>query len=49
MQFQVDGSNFGSAVTLVNGTASLAFRTLTADRHSINAVYTSDTSNFGNS
>src|SRR5207253_6879163 len=49
VQLQVDGANFGSAVVLVNGTASVATSALAAGTHSVTAAYTSDASNFGNS
>lgn len=45
VQFQVDGKNFGSAVTLVNGVAtSAATTTLTAGNHTVKAVYAGSTS-----
>jgi RHS repeat-associated protein len=49
VQFQVDGGNLGPAVALVNGTASVTTSALLAGNHSITAVYTSDTSSFGDS
>jgi len=43
VQFQVDGVNLGSAVTLVNGGAtSINTTALTAGAHSITAVYSGD-------
>src|SRR5207237_305915 len=49
VQFQVDGVNLGQAVTLVNGTASVATSALPAGTHSLTAAYTSDASNVGDS
>jgi hypothetical protein len=50
VQFQVDGIDLGSTISLVNGTASVTTSVLTADNHSITAFYTSsDTDNFSNS
>jgi uncharacterized membrane protein len=45
VQFQIDGSNSGSPVTLTNGSASLTAN-LPAGRHKVTAFYTSDTDNF---
>src|SRR5271157_3659322 len=43
VQFQADGTNFGSAVTLVNGAAtSPAISALTAGEHTITAIYSGD-------
>ena len=43
VQFQIDGSNFGTAVTLDNGSAtSDAISTLTAVGHTITALYSGD-------
>ena len=39
VQFQVDGANFGSAVSLVNGTATLSTSTLAMGNHYISASY----------
>jgi hypothetical protein len=39
VQFQVDGSNFGSPVSLVNGVASVATSALSVDAHTVTAVY----------
>src|SRR5205807_1912457 len=45
VQFQIDGANFGSAVTLVNGVASSAAMTsLSVGGHSITAVYSGNAS-----
>ncbi len=41
-QFQIDGSNFGSAVLLYNGTASIAVSSLRAGSHSVTATYDSN-------
>jgi hypothetical protein len=49
VQFQIDGSTFGSPVTLNNGTASIMTAALSAGTHSVLAFYSSATSNFGNS
>ena len=44
VQFQIDGTNFGSAVTLVGGSAtSSAITTLSAGAHTIQAIYSGDT------
>jgi Bacterial Ig-like domain (group 3) len=44
VQFTVDGSNFGSAVTLVSGSAtSGSTSTLTGGTHTVTAVYSGDT------
>ncbi len=48
VQFQVDGTNVGGVVTLVNGTASLPYSLLHAGSHSITAIYGGDT-RFGSS
>ena len=43
VQFQIDGSNFGSAVALVDGVAtSNATATLSIDNHTVTAVYSGD-------
>ncbi|HWE93172.1 MAG TPA: Ig-like domain repeat protein, partial [Tepidisphaeraceae bacterium] len=43
VQFKIDGANFGSPVTLVNGSAtSAAISSMTVASHSITAVYSSD-------
>ena len=43
VQFQADGVNFGSAVTLVNGAAtSAAISSLAAGGHAITAIYSGD-------
>jgi hypothetical protein len=47
VQFSVDGVNFGAAVTLAGGSASLTTSALSAGQHTITAAYTSDTSDFG--
>jgi hypothetical protein len=39
VQFQLDGSNFGSPVALVNGTASLTTATLASGPHTVTAAY----------
>jgi RHS repeat-associated protein len=49
VQFQIDGSSFGSPVTLSSGTAALTVSSLTARSHSVSAIYTSDSGAFGNS
>jgi hypothetical protein len=48
VQFQIDGKNFGSAVTLSGGTAtSGSTTTLTAGNHNITATYSGDTTYAG--
>jgi large repetitive protein len=48
VQFNVDGSAFGSPVTLVSGTAtSGSIATLGVGTHSVTAVYSGDTNNQG--
>ncbi|MGA2061415.1 MAG: MBG domain-containing protein, partial [Thermoguttaceae bacterium] len=42
VQFQIDGSNFGSAVLLNNGTASIGVNSLRAVSHNVTAIYDSD-------
>ncbi|MDB5330308.1 MAG: hypothetical protein JWP03_1459 [Phycisphaerales bacterium] len=43
VQFKIDGSNFGSPVTLVNGSAaSASISSMTVASHTITAVYSSD-------
>ena len=49
VQFRIDGSDFGVPVALIGGVASVTTAVLSAGSHEIAAVYTSDTSNFGNS
>lgn len=50
VQFVIDGANFGSAVTVNGGTASIVVSTLTAGSHLIEAFYTSnDTTAFQDS
>jgi RHS repeat-associated protein len=49
VQFQIDGVDFGNAVTLTAGAAAISTAALSAGTHSIAAVYTSDSSNFANS
>ena len=46
VQFLVDGVNYGSAVSLINGVAQLISNTLSVGSHSIYAVYVSDSANF---
>ncbi len=47
IQFEVDGTDVGSPVTLGNtGTASLSLNSLGLGSHAISAVYSSDTANF---
>jgi hypothetical protein len=46
VQFSVDGTAVGGAVTLSSGTASFAISTLAVGLHTITAVYTPDTGNF---
>jgi len=49
VQFAIDGSNFGSPVTLSSGTATSGnISTLSAAYHTVTATYSGD-SNFGNS
>ena len=48
VQFTIDGSNFGSPVTLVSGSAtSGSTSTLTVGTHTVTAVYSGDSSNSG--
>ncbi|MGA2799646.1 MAG: Ig-like domain repeat protein, partial [Thermoguttaceae bacterium] len=42
VQFQIDGNNFGSAILLHNGTASIAVNSLRAGSHNVTATYASD-------
>jgi hypothetical protein len=49
VQFQIDGANFGSPVTLTAGTASITTASLPAGPHSVVALYTSESTNFANS
>jgi hypothetical protein len=51
IQFEIDGTNFGSPVPLVNGSAtSPAISSLSIGSHTISALYTSDsTADFGDS
>jgi uncharacterized repeat protein (TIGR01451 family) len=43
VQFQIDGNNFGSPVTVLNGSAtSASTSSLTAGNHSVTAVYSGD-------
>ena len=49
VQFSIDGSNVGSAVTLSGETATYTTSTLTGGTHSIGAVYTSNSSNYNSS
>jgi hypothetical protein len=49
VQFQIDGANFGGAVTLNNGAAQISTATLSAGTHSVTAAYTSNSSSFPNS
>ncbi len=46
VQFQIDGVNTGSPVSLSGGTATFTTSMLTATGHTITAVYTSDDGNF---
>ena len=46
VQFEIDGVDFGSPVTLVSGSASFSTTTLTATSHDITAIYTPDSSSF---
>ena len=47
MQFLVDGTKYGSAITLVKGLATSAVTgSLTVQSHSVTAVYTPSNSNF---
>lgn len=49
VQFQIDGTAFGSAETLGDGTASITTAALSAGTHRIVAFYTSDSGNFSSS
>jgi virginiamycin B lyase len=44
VQFGIDGVDFGSPLTLANGSASISTATLTAGPHTIAAVYSGDSS-----
>ncbi|HLJ93164.1 MAG TPA: Ig-like domain repeat protein, partial [Gemmataceae bacterium] len=44
VQFQIDGANFGSPVTLVNGAATSSATTLLVGTHTITAIYSGDPS-----
>ena len=48
MQFAVDGANFGSAVSLSGGKATVQDSALAAGTHTITATYSGDT-NFAGS
>jgi hypothetical protein len=47
VQFLIDGANFGSPVTLTNGSASITTASLTPGSHSIQAVYGGDSDFLG--
>ena len=49
VQFQIDGSAFGSPIALSGGEASITTTGLHAGPHSVVAFYTSDSDGFGNS
>jgi MBG domain (YGX type)/Bacterial Ig-like domain (group 3) len=49
VQFQVDGSNVGSPVTLSGGTANFSTSAIIVGGHTITAVYTTNSINFTNS
>jgi hypothetical protein len=49
VQFQIDGSNAGSAVTLTGGSASFSTSTLTVGTHTIGAFYSGAASYFASS
>src|SRR4051812_29966689 len=46
VQFQIDGTDFGTPVVLDNGTAHVSTATLSAGTHSVTATYPSDGPNF---
>src|SRR5208337_4724081 len=47
IQFEIDGSNFGSPVALVNGSAtSAAISSLSVASHTVSALYTSNSADF---
>jgi hypothetical protein len=48
IQFQIDGADVGTPVTLVGSSASFTTSQLTASNHTITAVYTSDDPTFDN-
>ena len=48
MQFQIDGTNAGSPVTLSNGTATYETSTLAVGSHSVAAIYSGDSDFAGN-
>ena len=47
VQFEVDGSDLGTAVALVNGAATSGSVTLTAGSHTVTAVYSGDSTYAG--
>jgi hypothetical protein len=49
VQFQIDGSDFGSPIALSGGEASITTTGLHAGPHSVVAFHTSDSNGFGNS
>jgi RHS repeat-associated protein len=49
VQFQIDGVDFGSPVTLSDGAASFTTASLSAGSYTIGGIYSSDSSSFGNS
>ena len=49
VQFEIDSVDVGAPVTLSAGAASFSTSAFTATSHTITAVYTSDSSDFGNS
>jgi hypothetical protein len=49
VQFQLDGANVGSPVTLINGRATWTTSSLSAGPHAITAVYSGDSNFLGGS
>ena len=46
VQFQVDGTNYGSPVSVVNGIATITDASLVIGAHTITALYSGDSQNF---
>jgi Ca2+-binding RTX toxin-like protein len=49
VQFQVDGGNLSTSISLSDGTASISISTLGAGTHNVNAIYISDSADFADS
>jgi CSLREA domain-containing protein len=46
IQFEIDGSDFGSPVSLINGSATSVISSQSVGSHTLSAVYVSDTADF---